>query len=75
MLLTLLFLFAVSVINLYAQEEPPSGEMASGGQIIAVGTPEQIAANAASYTGVYIKEMLNRNRKRPPKKELTVRRK
>jgi excinuclease ABC subunit A len=36
-----------------------------GGQVVAVGTPEQIAANAASFTGIYIREMLERNKKRP----------
>ena len=30
-----------------------------GGQIIAVGTPEAIAENPASYTGRYLKPMLN----------------
>ncbi|MBQ4021797.1 MAG: hypothetical protein II613_04535, partial [Bacteroidales bacterium] len=29
-----------------------------GGRIIAEGTPEQVAANPASYTGQYLKEML-----------------
>jgi excinuclease ABC subunit A len=33
-----------------------------GGQVIAAGTPEQIAACGASYTGTYIKEMLERAR-------------
>lgn len=31
-----------------------------GGQIIAVGTPEQVAVCSQSYTGYYIKEMLDR---------------
>jgi excinuclease ABC subunit A len=39
-----------------------------GGQVVAVGTPEQIAANADSYTGIYIREMLERNKKRPSRK-------
>jgi excinuclease ABC subunit A len=29
-----------------------------GGRIIAEGTPEQVAANPASYTGQYLKELL-----------------
>jgi excinuclease ABC subunit A len=39
-----------------------------GGEVVAVGTPEQIAANEASYTGIYIREMLERNKKRPSKR-------
>jgi excinuclease ABC subunit A len=39
-----------------------------GGQVLAVGTPEQIASNADSYTGIYIREMLSRNKKRPSKR-------
>jgi excinuclease ABC subunit A len=35
-----------------------------GGQVVATGTPEQVAACADSYTGIYIKEMLSRNKKR-----------
>ena len=31
---------------------------AGGGQIVAAGTPEQVAANAASYTGRYLKRLL-----------------
>ena len=31
-----------------------------GGEIVAKGTPEQIADNAKSYTGKYLKKMLNR---------------
>ncbi|MDR0487156.1 MAG: excinuclease ABC subunit UvrA, partial [Treponema sp.] len=41
---------------------PEGGD--KGGQIIATGTPEQIAACAASYTGVYIGEILERNSRR-----------
>ena len=37
---------------------PEGGER--GGQVIASGTPEQIAKCAASYTGHYIAEMLKR---------------
>ncbi|WP_449355487.1 excinuclease ABC subunit UvrA [Virgibacillus natechei] len=35
-----------------------------GGEIIATGTPEQIAENEASYTGYYLKSVLERDRKR-----------
>ncbi|MCL2209471.1 MAG: excinuclease ABC subunit UvrA [Treponema sp.] len=37
---------------------PEGGE--KGGQVIADGTPEEIAKNSSSYTGFYIKEMLKR---------------
>ena len=37
---------------------PEGGE--GGGQIVARGTPEQIAANANSYTGKYLKKVLRR---------------
>lgn len=33
-----------------------------GGTIVATGTPEEIARSKASFTGQYIKEMLERNR-------------
>ncbi|GHV88007.1 UvrABC system protein A [Spirochaetia bacterium] len=36
-----------------------------GGTVVAVGTPEKVAAHAKSYTGMYIKEMLDRNRNGP----------
>ncbi|MEG0877753.1 MAG: excinuclease ABC subunit UvrA [Oscillospiraceae bacterium] len=35
----------------------------AGGEIIATGTPEQIAACSASYTGQYLKPLLNRCKK------------
>ncbi|MDR0456807.1 MAG: excinuclease ABC subunit UvrA, partial [Treponema sp.] len=41
---------------------PEGGD--KGGQIIAAGTPEQMAASAVSYTGAYIREMLERGKKR-----------
>jgi excinuclease ABC subunit A len=41
---------------------PEGGD--KGGQLVAKGTPEQIAVCSGSYTGVYIKEMLDRNKKR-----------
>jgi excinuclease ABC subunit A len=31
-----------------------------GGTVVAEGTPEQIAANPDSYTGIYVKKMLER---------------
>lgn len=37
---------------------------AGGGTIIASGTPEQIAKEKASYTGRYLKPILERDRKR-----------
>jgi excinuclease ABC subunit A len=39
-----------------------------GGELIATGTPEQVAACAGSYTGIYIKQMLDRHKKRPSPK-------
>jgi excinuclease ABC subunit A len=46
-----------------------------GGQIVATGTPEQMAVCADSYTGFYIREMLERNKRRkPPPKNAPVRR-
>ncbi len=41
---------------------PEGGD--GGGTVIAEGTPEQIAKNPASYTGIYVKKMLDRYRKR-----------
>jgi len=41
---------------------PEGGD--KGGQVVATGTPEEIAANTASYTGTYIREMLERAHKR-----------
>jgi excinuclease ABC subunit A len=41
---------------------PEGGD--KGGQIVATGTPEQVADCSASYTGTYIKELLERNKKR-----------
>jgi excinuclease ABC subunit A len=38
---------------------PEGGE--KGGQVIATGTPEQIARSDESYTGAFLAEMLNRN--------------
>ncbi|HEV7556429.1 MAG TPA: hypothetical protein VGO00_13275, partial [Kofleriaceae bacterium] len=36
---------------------------AAGGEIIAVGTPEQVAEIEASYTGQFIKPLLERERR------------
>ncbi|TGB02328.1 excinuclease ABC subunit UvrA [Halobacillus salinus] len=41
---------------------PEGGE--KGGQIIASGTPEQVAEQSGSYTGKYLKPVLERDRKR-----------
>jgi len=45
---------------------PEGGE--KGGQIIATGTPEQIAGCSSSYTGFYIDEMLKRGATSKPKR-------
>ena len=37
---------------------PEGGD--AGGHVVAVGTPEEIAANPASYTGQYLKQVLKR---------------
>ncbi|MGO4410447.1 MULTISPECIES: excinuclease ABC subunit UvrA [unclassified Brevundimonas] len=41
---------------------PEGGD--GGGEIVAVGTPEQVADNAASWTGKYLKEVLDRHEER-----------
>ncbi|MBU2397219.1 MAG: excinuclease ABC subunit A, partial [Alphaproteobacteria bacterium] len=41
---------------------PEGGD--GGGEIVAVGTPEQVAANPASWTGKYLKEVLDRHETR-----------
>ena len=38
---------------------PESGE--KGGEVIACGTPEQIVKNERSYTGKFLKKMLEKN--------------
>ncbi|WP_242491470.1 hypothetical protein [Holzapfeliella floricola] len=38
---------------------PEGGE--GGGTIVALGTPEEVAQNAESYTGFYLKKYLNQN--------------
>lgn len=40
---------------------PEGGD--GGGTVIAEGTPEKVAANPDSYTGIYIKKMLERDKK------------
>ena len=40
---------------------PEGGD--AGGEVIAVGTPEDVAANPASYTGQYLKPLLESNRR------------
>ena len=37
---------------------PEGGD--GGGTVVATGTPEQIADNPTSYTGQYLKKLLNR---------------
>jgi excinuclease ABC subunit A len=39
---------------------PEGGD--AGGHVVAVGTPEEIAANARSYTGQYLKQVFDRRR-------------
>ena len=41
---------------------PEGGD--GGGETVAVGTPEQVAANKASWTGKYLKEVLDRHEER-----------
>jgi excinuclease ABC subunit A len=41
---------------------PEGGD--GGGEIVAVGTPEEVAANPASWTGKYLKEVLDRHEQR-----------
>ncbi len=49
---------------------PEGGD--GGGEIIAVGTPEDVAANEASWTGRYLKELLERQAKRSKKPKQKV---
>jgi excinuclease ABC subunit A len=41
---------------------PEGGD--GGGEIVAVGTPEQVAANTKSWTGRYLAELLERHETR-----------
>jgi excinuclease ABC subunit A len=50
---------------------PEGGD--GGGEIIAVGTPEDVAANEASWTGRYLKELLARQAARRPKPKVLQR--
>jgi excinuclease ABC subunit A len=45
---------------------PEGGD--GGGQVVAQGTPEQIAQNQGSYTGRYLKAALDRAASPPPRK-------
>ncbi len=45
---------------------PEGGD--GGGEIIATGTPEQIAENAVSHTGLFLKQILNSEKKKKTKK-------
>ena len=49
---------------------PEGGD--GGGQIIATGTPETVAATAGSYTGQYLKPLLKRTGKRRPRKAVNA---
>jgi len=40
---------------------PEGGD--GGGEVVAVGTPAEVAANKRSYTGHYLKPLLERHRK------------
>ena len=39
---------------------PEGGD--AGGNVVAIGTPEEIAANAQSYTGQYLRQVMDRRR-------------
>jgi excinuclease ABC subunit A len=43
---------------------PEGGD--KGGEIVAVGTPEQVAEEARSYTGGYLREILENSKRVPP---------
>jgi excinuclease ABC subunit A len=36
-----------------------------GGELVAAGTPEELAIHPSSYTGMYIQELLQRRKRRP----------
>ena len=46
---------------------PEGGD--EGGHVVAVGTPEEIAANLASYTGHYLRQVLTRRPSRGARRE------
>jgi excinuclease ABC subunit A len=37
-----------------------------GGELVATGTPEELAVHKSSYTGMYIHELLERRKQRRP---------
>ena len=41
---------------------PDGGE--NGGQVVVTGTPEEVAKCEKSYTGIYLKKILERDKKR-----------
>jgi excinuclease ABC subunit A len=45
---------------------PEGGD--KGGTVIACGTPEEIAKNKKSYTGIYVKKMLEKAKEYKKKK-------
>ncbi len=47
---------------------PEGGD--GGGDIVAVGTPEEVALNASSYTGQFLAPVLERHKHRPAAKDL-----
>jgi excinuclease ABC subunit A len=49
---------------------PEGGD--GGGEIVAVGTPEQVAQSASSWTGRYLKEVLDRHEERRKARVVTI---
>ena len=45
---------------------PEGGD--GGGEVIAIGTPEEVAATASSYTGQFLKRILERAESQPKSK-------
>lgn len=52
---------------------PEGGD--AGGHVVACGTPEEVAANPASYTGTYLREVLGLAAVPAPRKRRTVKKK
>ncbi|MDY0146222.1 MAG: excinuclease ABC subunit UvrA [Kiritimatiellia bacterium] len=52
---------------------PEGGD--AGGHVVACGTPEEVAANPASYTGAYLREVLGLAAVPAPRKRRTVKKK
>ena len=52
---------------------PEGGD--AGGHVVACGTPEEVAANLASYTGAYLREVLGLAAVPAPRKRRTVKKK